>query len=196
VSLTPNTREKFNEIRAALYQWLTDIADVPVVIAEESDPRPSGPHLAFTILTTLVRVGGLDEHLPKTATREYTIRSQRTFTVSITAAGTPVGNFDDLDAKVRAVDLLNEVQLSLERPTVMEPLRAIGLSIFEQGQVISLPAEQETETEPRAVLDIIFGVCIEVTDEPGYIEKVQVSGQIDTDKDGSLDLDIPEFEVS
>ncbi len=190
-------KEKLHEVRATLYEWLRDVADYPVVFAESSDPRPSEPHLVFKLFPSLVRIGGRDEHRPATeAGGSYTIISHRMMTVTITAAGWPVGQGDELDDKVEATHILTEVQLSLERPTVLESLQAIDLSVLSEGDIIDVSAVQETETEPRAVLDIILGIRFDVTDDPGIIEKVKISGALDSTFDGNFDRVIPEFEVS
>jgi hypothetical protein len=192
-----NTKEKFNEIRSVLLAWLEDISDFPVVIAEESDPRPNQgePHVAFKILTNLVKLGSRDEHRPATATTEYKVVSHREFTVSITAVGSPVSDDEDLDDKVRATDILNEIQLSLERPTVLDRFTEIDLAVVSEGTVVDTSLLLETETEPRATLDVIFRVRIDVEDDPGIIEKTRISGEIDSNMDGSFDKTIPEFEV-
>lgn len=185
-------KNRLREVRDGLHKWLSYVADYPVVMAEASDPRPAEPHLAFKLFPSLVRVGSRDEHRPATDTTPYTIVSHRMITVTITAGGWPVGPYDDLEDKVEATHLLTAVQLALEAPTTQAMLQSLDLGIINEGEVIDISAEQETETEPRAVLDIIFGIRIDITDDPGCIEKAKMSGELSPTFDGSTRL-VPEF---
>ena len=184
MSFVTQIKERFNEIRETLLEFLQEQADVPVVIAEQSDPRPDEAHLSFKVLTNLIKLGSKDERLMDTATGKTTLRAHREFTVAIEAIGKPVGPDDDLEDMVRATDLLDAVHMSLDFDTVRSKFDEIGLAIVNEGTVTDISQIMDTETEPRALLEIVCRARFDLIDEPGYFDKLQVSGDFDTDCDG------------
>lgn len=180
--------ERFNEIRETILEWLQDRTDRPVVFADQSDPRPNEPHVSFKLLTNLIKLGSFDERiLNKTSPYKSTLRAHREFVVAIEAVGSPVGPSDDLDDFVRATDILTGVHLSLDQITVRDRFNAIGLAVVNEGAVTDISQLLETETEPRALLEVRFRARFDITDNPGYFEKVEMSGDVDTDSDGNSD---------
>jgi len=182
-----NIKDIFNEIREIILAWLSEATDLTVVIEGESDPRPDPPFVSFKMLTGLVKIGGHDEQIAANATAPFTIRSHREFTISVNAVGKPVGNYDDLSDKIRATDILTDVELSLQKPTVIQRLKDAGLAVIHSDSIVDLSQIIENETEPRAKLDIILRLRIDRTDDPGVIEHVQLSGAFDSDMDGNAD---------
>lgn len=175
---------KYAEIREVVQRWLEDVTDYPSIFAEESSPRPDAPYTAFKFLTSLQKIGAVDEQIPATSSRAYKIRHFRQFTLSIQA----FGRRDD-DEYISAGAILSHVQNTLDVPTVAEVFRDIGLSLVSEGSVTDISQELDTEVEPRAVLDIIFNVCFETEDDPGVIESVAVRGLFDLDGDGDPEID-------
>src|SRR5687768_16278017 len=85
--LTMGTRETFDQIRDTIQKWLADVTSLDVVFAEQSDPRPRPPYVAFKMLTGLTKVGSLDEMKFDADANTFRIKGQRRFTVSIQAVG-------------------------------------------------------------------------------------------------------------
>ncbi len=189
-------RERFNEIRKVIRKWLVEQTDMSVVFAGHSDPRPDEPHVVFKLLTNLVKLGSKDETFMNKTTGLVTLRAHREFTVSIEAIGKPVGPDDELEDLVRATDILDAAHLSLDLDTVRARFDAIGLAIVDEGSVIDISQLLETETEPRALLEIVFRARFELLDNPGFFEKVQMSGEFDTDFDGVDNISTGLIEVS
>jgi len=193
-----------DEIRDdVLLPWLEDVTDLPVVMADHSDPRPKGPHVSFKLLSNLSKIGALDERVPvyndaNEHTGTFKIRAHREFIVSIEAVGSPVGPSDDLEDFVRATDILNAVHLSLDLTKTRNIFSEGNVAIYDEGSVTDISQILETETEPRALLELGCRARFDLTDNPGYFDKAQIEGDFDTDCDGSDDystgiVDIPKL---
>lgn len=195
-----STKTKFDEIRETIRRWAADILDDDdaVVHAKESDPRPSGPHVSVGILGDPIRIGRNAERKTDSTTGRETTISHWEFMVSFMAVGCPnAGN--DIEDKIRAEDILMELKLAMEMYSTQAFFDEINLVIADEGNIQSVPAVLETETEPRAVLDIKCRVRIEVVDETNddesYFDNTKISGSVDTDGDGTFDKTIDEFAV-
>ena len=189
-------KERINEIRSTILTWLQTQTDFPVVFADSSDPRPDEAHVSFKILTNLIKLGSQDEKFINPTTGAVTLRSHREFTVAIEAVGNPVGPDEDLDDLIRATDILNAVHLSLDLDTVRGVFDLIDVAIVNEGTVTDISQILETETEPRALLEIVFRARFDTIDEPGYFDKIELQGEIDTDFDNVSDHDTGIIQVS
>lgn len=189
-------KERLNEIQGAILAWLQEQADFPVIIADQSDPRPDETHLSFKLLTSLIKLGGMDETIMDTATGIMTLRGFREFTVAIEAVGNPVGPDEDLDDMIRATDILNAVQLSIDLPSTRAYFDSFNVAIAEQGSVTDISQLLETEKEPRALLEVVFRARFDISDTPGYFDKVAMSGDFDADCDGTDDISTGIIQVS
>jgi hypothetical protein len=169
---------------------------LPVVIAQESDPRPAEAHVSFKLLTGLVKLGSSDELLVDKSNGIITLRGHREFTVAIEAVGNPVSPQDDLETQIRATDILQGVHLSLDLPSVRDKFSAVGVAIVNEGTVTDISQILETETEPRALLEIVLRARFDVIDDVGYFDRVQFSGDLDTDCDGVDDYTTGTIEVA
>ena len=189
-------KERFNEIREGVLEWLKDQTDWPVVMSDHSDPRPDGPHIAFKLLTSLEKIGAKDEQIIDKATGKVTTRSHRVFTISIEAVGRPVGPDDELEDFIRATDMLNAVNLSMDTVGVKEHFNGMHVAVLDEGDVVDISALLETETEPRAVLDIRCSARFDFTETPSYYDAVKMSGDFDTDGDGNFNYNTGVIDVS
>lgn len=196
-----NTQERFNEIRTKLREWAVGVLgdDDNIVIAEESDPRPSGAHLSINMLGGIQSLGSNAERRTDGTTGRETTTNHQEFTVSLMAVGCPnSGNY--IEDRVRAVDILNELKFSLEKHSTQAFFNEIDLVIADEGEITAIPATLETEIEPRAVLDIRcrarFDIVDEDHDSTSYFDSTKISGSVDTDGDGTFDKPIDEFTVN
>ncbi len=186
-------KEAMNEYREAIQKWLSDTTDLVVVFGERSDPQPDKPYISFKFLTGLIKVGSQDEFVaavkaqtgpPAVAEKPAHVVHQRNITVSITA----IGRYnDDPDKYDRASDILAQVQNSLGLPTTVQIFRAAGLALRQDDTISDISVLLDTETESRAVFDIIFGVALTTEDDPGFIDTVELEGNFDSDQDGVAD---------
>ena len=195
MSFVTQIKERFNEIRETFLEFLQEQGDVPVVMAEHSDPRPDEAHISFKLLTNLIKLGSKDESIADKTTGKVTLRAHREFTIAIEAVGKPVGPDDDLEDMVRATDLLDAVHMSLDMASVRSKFDEIGLAIVNEGSVTDISQIMDTETEPRALLEIVCRARFDLIDEPGYFDKMQVSGDFDTDCDGTADISTGTIDV-
>lgn len=175
-------------------KWISDYTDYSVVLSDHSDHRPEGPHFAFKVLSDISPIGGADEQIPEknslgVSTGRIKIRAHREFTISIEAVGKAVGQRGNLKDFVRATNMLNALHLTLDTPTVRARFQKIGVAINDKGTVQDISQFLETETEPRALLEMLCSTRIDLMDDPGYFENSEISGQTDTNEDGIYNLD-------
>jgi len=187
-------KELTRTIENTFLQWITDEGAYSVVMSDHSDHRPEGPHFSFKILSDINPIGGSDEETMEkdsngNATGRMVIRAHREFTVSIEAVGKAVGQRGKLKDFVRATDMLNALHLGVDTPTVRARFQEKNIAINDKGTVSDISQFLETETEPRALLEMFCSTRIDIVDEPGYFDSAEVSGSVDTDGDGVYDLD-------
>lgn len=161
-------------------------------MADHSDPRPEGPHVSFKLLTSFLPQGAVDEKVMEkkagVLTGKQVQRSYRTFTVAIESVGKAVGPNDKLEDFVRATDILENIHLTMDLETVRARFKKVGVAINDKGSVTDISRFLETETEPRALLEMRCSTRFDIVDNPGYFNKVQLSGDFDTNGDGNADV--------
>jgi len=193
-------KELTEKIESTFLKWITDEGAYSVVMSEHSDHRPDGPHFAFKILGEITPIGGSDEqtmeknHLGE-LTGRMVLRAHREFTISIESVGKAVPNRGNLKDFVRATDMLNALHLGLDTPTVRARFQAINVAINDKGNVSDISQFLETETEPRALLEMLCSTRIDIVDEPGYFENAEITGCTDTNGDGTYNLDTGLIEI-
>lgn len=109
----------------------------------------------------------VDANLEITEGLDERLTGDREFTVSVQAIrGTPL-------------QLLADVQDSLQRFTVMQTLRAAGLSFRRDEGVVDVTELLSTADERRANLDFIFALQADHRDQTGVVESVEVTDTLD-----------------
>lgn len=186
--------EKLKQIKLAIRDWMVDAfdGDVPVIYAEQSDPRPAPPYITFRFLTGLLKVGSRDDRQqvydePNDQLYHATC-GQRSLPITIQC----VGVADDPINEPSPVEMLGYLQQTLERPSVQDAFNTVGLSVRNDGVATAIPKMLETEIEPRAVLDITFGCGLVDIEAIQHIEHVEITGKVDRDGDGTVDDEFTE----
>lgn len=82
------------------------------------------------------------------------------------------------------VAVLSAVRSALALPTPRGLLNAVGVTCFDRGSVSNVPALVGTIYEPRAIFESQWYLNEAVTEQTGYIETVNVDGDL-TDAGGS-----------
>ena len=77
---------------------------------------------------------------------------------------------------------------SLEKPTLIEDFNAAGIAFWEKTEVQNLTDILETRFEERAAFDFMIGFADNIEDDPGVIEKVDLTATVTADgKDRLID---------
>lgn len=106
-------------------------------------------------------------------------------TVSIQVFGTT-----KLNKKPMALQLALDLNSSLLRQSILDNLKASGVSVQVVGQPRNLTALEESEYEERAGFDLTLGLAQNMNDEPGTIETVNL--EVNTDvQDRTKDITLP-----
>ena len=169
-------------IQRAIHTWVSGETELKTIWYNPNAPRPATPYALLSTLTGSVKTGFTDD-LKYVSGDTYSISGQRTLSFSIKVIGEG------------AVHAVSSLQSSLEKPTVLEALRASGLAVWDSGSVQSIPEILETGIEERANLDVLFGVLSSVTDEVGFIEEVEVEEAIYTTPSGS-EIDVGPINIT
>lgn len=168
------------QIQDALFDWANNVLsvrkakdingnvlDVNVFWREQGAPTPKRPSVGLKILSGPDRVGSFDNVCDAGDGENVIVGGHRVMTISVQTYGcSDISNPFSYQA---AVDL----HASLTRPTVLEGLRANGISIHDIGVVQDISFVEETEYEERASLEIRIGVASNVEDQPSFIEEVK-----------------------
>lgn len=170
------TQQVMDGMRGIILAWLSSVVNYTVVFEQSSDPRPPAPYVAFKMLTGLIKYGNQDEvgnDPADVSGRSFLVKGHRKCTIRIEAIGLAT---DDLTTSVRATDILQDVQNSLSRPSIRDAFRFGNFSIIDFKAVTDISKLLETETEPRAQLEVVIGLAMEIQDAITTIEHVSVGG--------------------
>ena len=163
----------FAEKDQAVYDWLRRALPeiVQVVQAQQDAPRPTdsngNPATYVTFQNgNITRRGTGDELRFKQGDNAFEVWGQRRVNYLIEAIGE------------KAFSTISDIQNSLGLPSMRDLLRARGLGVVDEGNVVDVTKFLETEFEPRAQLTVTFGYTTVTSEDPGRIEKVNLNGNM------------------
>jgi hypothetical protein len=179
-------------IERAIRDWIVTASGLPsekVIRAEQDGPRPAAPFITVRMgdLIPLGMVDGLEHEYDNEAANGQEIvqqaRGPRELSVEIRAyTESAVG-------ALSARALLSLCQLSLRFETIRDALRDLGLTVFDNGTISSIPIVLETKWEGRALLACRFYLEEYVELRTGYIASVRLTDAI---KNPEETFDVPE----
>jgi hypothetical protein len=168
-------------IKSALRAWVrkaSGLNDKKVIWSEQSQPRLEAPFITMR-LGDFIPLGSADE-----VTQEYdplappgsgdtpgeeitiTVNGRRSVSLSVQVFG------------AGAQQTLSKVQTSLGLPSVKEGLEAVGVSVYDIGEVQNVTGLLETVFEPRALTNFSLYVSETVSEKNTFIESVGVTNEI------------------
>ena len=165
-------------IRNALWSWVD--ASVPdgtrVIFARQDGQRPARP---FVTLLVTTRQRDEHEHIgPTNDQGETRIRANQSVTLQVQS----FANADEdlgLSAGEVAEGLLLDLRDSLMKPSVREGLSADGLAYVRELLAPQDLSEVSGNTwEGRGTMDLEFRTVAEVVDDTGFVETVELTGQV------------------
>lgn len=162
-------------VQKTIYTWIRKqvngvIPAEQIIWRNQSEPFPPRPCVTMKI-TDGPRRTGFGDNIQFIGGTKYNIGGQRELTVSIQIFGNTKVN------RPMAYQLALDLNSSLSLMTVLEQLRAGGVSVLKQGDPSNITALEETEYEERAQFDVLFGIAQNIVDDPGTIEHVGPIGQ-------------------
>ena len=143
--------------------------------------EPPRPYLTLESVVTS-KVGGTPYRTAPDASGESVVLREIEFTVSITY----LGDTENPDPREPGL-ALEELAGSLELGSVLESLAASDVAIREVNPVNAIPALTGARYEPRATLDVRLAVALEYSDNPGFVERVIGSGDVN---DNTFNFDV------
>lgn len=162
----------------ALIAWVRRVTGVKSAIwVRPNAPRPNiYPQATLEVLTPRTKVGSRDSVTHVSGTT-FCLGGQRTIGISISIYS------KDESMYFEATDLGSKLQDSLDDPNELELLRAAGLAVFIVNDVVDTTDLLETGFEPRASLDITFGIASNREVDLGSIDSVEFQGNYDGQDD-------------
>lgn len=155
------TREQiFEKVRTWVLAEVAAAVGTKVIKANQNAPRPARPYI--TVLVTMTSQG---EHSYEGAPDDNgnaQLENELACMVSLQAFGD------------NANTIMGNLRQSLEKPTVLQSLRATGLPFIRVlSGVNDLTEQVGTQYEERAGMDLEFRAVAVVTDAVGVIESVE-----------------------
>ena len=157
--------------RESIFDWASSESGLRTIWERPNEARPRLPYVSLNILTGPVVQGGQQETRFSVADDEFSVNALITFTISVRAYGDRVD--DD------PLQVLTNLQLSLGKNEVLESFREDVIAIWDEGDVENIPELLETGFEERANMDVLFAASHSVLTDPGQIEKVALSGEVE-----------------
>lgn len=149
---------------------------VPVFSAQANVIRPKRSYIEYDFLTTFVKLGAADEIKWDGNINKFKISGQREFTMTVNIIGDGAYEYAAL------------VQQSFDGPTIVDLLKGQGLVVRSSETIADRTVFLETKFEPRAVVDIRFGLCLELVDTLQWIEFVELVNKLPGGKTTVVDI--------
>ena len=151
----------------ALIQWAHNAMGVTViwnyqdVFGSRKAKIPELPFATLSITTGPSNLGSGFKKYKETETWEIYIRKR--FTLSV-----------DVFARNGHLELINNLQNSLAKDSVLISLRESGLSFWNHTEPSDITVIEETSHEFRATMDFVFSYNQIIEDAPGEIQTVKI----------------------
>jgi hypothetical protein len=164
------------DIQRAIYYWVKQetagvIPQEQIIWRNQSEPLPPRPCVTMRI-TSGPRRTGYSDNIHYLMGDQFIIGGQRVLVVSIQVFG------NMKVSRPMAYQLACDLSASLSKLTVLDKFRAAGIAVFDQGDPLNITALEETEFEERAAFDLTLGVAENVLDDPGVLERANVTSHV------------------
>lgn len=168
---------KASDIRDGLYAWASANSGVDTVIWLHPDaPRPPRPYA--TLLIGVIQPIGQDYLGDVNEDGARIIRGTRELTVSVAVYEKPSAHPNEAAMKAEAM------RNSLRKQSVRHDFADKGIVYVDDFGVQDLTQLIDTTFEGRAEVDLLFRTTSEIEDDVGFIQTVEVEGEISKTEDG------------
>jgi hypothetical protein len=144
-----------------------------LIFADANAPQPPKPF--WTLRVGTESTYGSPEMTAPNNTGLATITETKTTTVTLQRFA---------DVRGSSMEKMQDLKLSLRKPSVRDALAAFYLVVWDTGtvqNVTALLAGTNQQMEDRAALDLFVGYKASVTDNVGLIDTVSLTSNMDTD---------------
>lgn len=180
----------WSTVEDALYDWFSGATGLVTIFEEQDAPRPPYPYASISIFGPR-KLFAKDEHRysydalqPPGEEIGIEVCGPREITVSCKVRVKQSDSYPSNHAR----DMMTRAQSSLSVPAVLDSLRLAGLSVVEEGDILT-PSERVEDTWiGRATMDVRCGLSSSVTVRTGYIATVGVEPTL-YEPDGVTEVD-------
>lgn len=175
------------KVKDALFDWVNLVSGgilqpEQIIFRDQGEALPPRPCVTMKIIdgpTPIARNASLT-YGPKTG--PYTAGLQHEMHLSVQVFG------NKLIQRPTAMQLTLDLNSSLTRQSILDKLKAAGVTVQELGKQQNLSALEESQYEERAGFDLTLGLVQNLTDEPGNIELVNYEFEV-KDQEGNVVFD-------
>ena len=153
----------FSTIKDTLYDWVYNDHSVETIWSDDNGPQPIGLYYILRI-SAIDKIGHDYIDLPDNSGIS-TIVGNREFTLNIQSKG------------AGAISALEDIRSSLEKPSILSLLRSSKIIYVDDLGISNLTGLDDTLFIERGSLDILFRTASEITDDIGFIEKVEIESK-------------------
>lgn len=166
-----------NETRKFLHDTIADLLNLPkssVIWNGQNGYKQATP--LVTLMAYSEQGEAMADVLPTDTDGEYDLKTPTQFVLEVQYFG---------DKGAFPVDILSSLVRQWDRPTIVDLTQNAGVAFLYADPIQDLTDLKGNGQvyEPRAVVDLHFRYTAIVTDEPGYIDTVEVHGETPKDMD-------------
>ena len=150
-------------VKTALFNWavLQVPVGMPVIFYDPNAPRPNQPYLTL-FLSSIDQVSWDWYSQSSNAAGEINMHGDRRFTLQLQAYGND------------PLTVLENLRTSLQKQSVLDTLRANGLSFYNFLAINDITDLVDSKFEKRAQMDLRFGIGQSYIDATGFFNKTEV----------------------
>lgn len=159
-------------IKDALYTWVNTETGDETIFARENAPQPSltaavnsVPRFFIINIASLIQIGQDYTDPELDVDGKIEISGNREFTISIECKGG------------LALDRLEDLRSSLEKPSVQQTLRDANIATVDHTPISDLTSLDDTVYIERGILEIIMRTSSFITDDVGYFNNTGIDGE-------------------
>lgn len=170
----------FEPVKVAIFDWLHTALNgalaegaagaIPVLRAEQNSTRPHDQlYVEYKFLTSFLKINPIDDLVWDEANSQFKLVGQREFVVSCHFIGEG------------AAECAAGAQMALSAPNICQIFRGNGMAVRNDRAINDTTQYLEEAFEPRAVLDVRFGLTLEnlsIVSDLGTIESVELKNKI------------------
>lgn len=164
-------KQKYDELVTFFQWWIPSyLPNAGLYLTGQNAPPPPTPFVGFQPITAIDYIG--QDERRQEGSSEY-LRGQRYLTCDIYGFSDSTSRFN---GEENAWDMLQALRFTLGFPEVVDRLAEIEFRTVDEGTVQNISETQNTENQPRAMLQIQLSTVIIQPIDSGAIENINASG--------------------
>lgn len=162
------------KVKDGIFEWVSlvlagVIPNEQVIWRNQSEALPARPCVAMKIIDGPRPVG---RNASQFIGEVSSVGIQQEMTLSIQVFGNPKL------PRPSAIQMAIDLNSSLIRQTILDKLKASGIAIQQVGDPRNLTALEESRYEERMGFEVLMGLVQNITDDPGTISTVNITGTL------------------